>query len=264
MVKIPESEQALELLVNCKTYPAVSKKYTETVCTGGVQADGSFVRLYPIPFRFLEKQEQYKRWDVIQVQAYKDTKDTRPESWHLAPGTPIKIIRRLTTDKQRWEWMNKAVFQGTADLESQGKTNGLVEVEPIKFYWKPEKKKEWTPSQINVFEQGSLFDKKERMEELAIRIPWQFRLEYREKATGLEFDSKVLSWSYYQGFRRNLDIFGNETAALEAVAQKIRNSIFANERTVYAILGTHSRFKHWMISALYHLPSKIQRQGRLL
>lgn len=264
MVKIPESEQTLELLVNCKTYPAVSKKYTETVCTGGVQADGSFVRLYPIPFRFLEKQEQYKRWDVIQIRAYKDTKDPRPESWHLVAGTPIKITKSLSTDKQKWDWMCKAIFQGAVDLESQGKTNGLVEIEPIKFYWKPEKKKEWTPSQLKVLDQGSLFDSKERMAELAVRIPWQFRLKYREKATGLEFDSKVLSWSYYQGFRRNLNLIGDETTALETVADKIRNSIFSEDKTVYAILGTHSRFGHWMISALYHLPTKIKRQGRLI
>ena len=66
-------------MVNCKTYPAVSTKYVETVCTGGIQPNGEFVRLYPVPFRFLEIEEQYGRWDVIRVQAYRDTKDSRPE-----------------------------------------------------------------------------------------------------------------------------------------------------------------------------------------
>lgn len=46
MARIPGSEQAIELMVNCKTYPAVSSKYVETVCTGGVQPNGEFVRLY--------------------------------------------------------------------------------------------------------------------------------------------------------------------------------------------------------------------------
>lgn len=102
MAKILESERDLELLVNCKTYPAVSKKYIETVCTGGVEPDGSFVRLYPVPFRFLDGSEKYKRWDIIRVRAYRDTKDTRPESWHLIPGTPIKIIDKASTTVEHW------------------------------------------------------------------------------------------------------------------------------------------------------------------
>jgi len=137
MAKIPGSERTLELLVNCKTYPAVSKKYVETVCTGGVEPDGRFVRLYPIPFRFLEQQERYERWDIIRVRAYKDTKDKRPESWHFIPGTPIEKLAHLTTDRQKWDWMRKAVFQGAEDMERQELTNGLVEIEPIELYWKP-------------------------------------------------------------------------------------------------------------------------------
>ena len=90
MSKIAGTERTIELMVNCKTYPAVSTKYVETVCTGGVERDGNFVRLYPIPFRFLEKDEQYGRWDVIRVHAYRDSKDARPESRHLEPGTPIE------------------------------------------------------------------------------------------------------------------------------------------------------------------------------
>jgi hypothetical protein len=82
MARIPDSDQTLEVMVCCKTYPAVSTRYAETVCTAGVDRDGNCVRLYPVPFRFLESDQQYKRWDVIRVQAYRDTKDSRPESWH--------------------------------------------------------------------------------------------------------------------------------------------------------------------------------------
>ncbi len=37
-----------------KTYPTISDKYAELVCTAGVLEDGSWIRLYPIPFRKLE------------------------------------------------------------------------------------------------------------------------------------------------------------------------------------------------------------------
>jgi hypothetical protein len=255
MARIPGSDQTLELMVNCKTYPAVSQKYVETVCTGGIQADGQFVRLYPVPFRFLETDEQYERWDVIRVRAYRDTKDTRPESWHLIPGTSIEKIGQITTEKRRWEWMRKAVHTSTAAMEQAGVTNGCVEIEPLKLYWKPDPK-EWTAGQLNTINQGDFFATEAQRADLADRVPWQYRLSFREKNTQREDDCKVLAWSYYQGFRRAAKTMTDEMA-LEQVADKIRSSIFSSARRVFAIFGTHSRFGHWMISALYYVDASI-------
>src|SRR5271166_557678 len=114
MARVPGSEKTIELMVNCKTHPAVSSKYVETVCTGGVTAEGEFVRLYPVAFRFLDVEEQYNRWDVIRVRTYRDTKDQRPESWPLEPGTIIDRLESITTDKRRWEW-RRTVFRASSE-----------------------------------------------------------------------------------------------------------------------------------------------------
>ena len=114
---------------------------------------------------------------------------------------------------------------------------------------------------MSVIQQGDLFATKEQMQGLAERVPWQFRLKYREKNTGREDDGKVLAWSYYQGFRRARKDSANDETALDTIAERVRESIFNPERRVFAILGTHSRFGHWMISALYHSPSERNREG---
>lgn len=262
MARVPGSETTLDVLVNCKTYPAVSKKYVETVCTGGVARDGSFKRLYPIPFRFLDEKQQYDRWDVIRVRAYRDTKDQRPESWHLEPGTTISIIDTISSEQQRWDWMNKCIYDSTEQMEAKQVTNGLVEIEPEELYWEAEEKK-WSASQLQVLTQGDLFYSEEQMRSLADRVPWQFKLRFRERITNKVFDQKVLAWSYYQGYRRQLRDLGDEQKALSAVRDKVHQSIRHSERAVFAIFGTHSRFRHWMISGLYHLPKNIARQSRL-
>ncbi len=260
MSKIEGTEREIQLMVNCKTYPAVSKKYTETVCTGGVTSEGDFIRLYPVPFRFLDEEQKYKRWDVIRVKAYRDTKDKRPESWHLSPGCEIKIIDRVENEDQRWKWMEKVVYPSTAAMDEKDITNGCVQIEPISLYWKKDPG-EWTASQKSVIQQGDLFATKEQKRGMAERIPWQFRLKYREVSTGREDDNKVLAWSYYQGFLRHRNDVGDEQS-LEGVCESIRKSIFDADRVVFGIFGTHSRFGDWMISALYHLPRSIQiRRG---
>jgi hypothetical protein len=257
MARIIGSEQTLEVMVNCKTYPAVSTKYIETVCTGGIERDGRFIRLYPVPFRFLDDKEQYERWDVIQVRAYKDKKDQRPESWHLEAGTEIKVLQHVGSEQQRWDWMSKGVFSSTVEMEEKGLTNGLVEIEPVELHWEPEQKK-WSSGQLNVFNQGNLFHNRETLKALADRVPWQFKLKFREKSTGREFDQKVLAWSYYQGYRRQLQRLGDEIKALEAVRDRVHQSILSPDRCIYVIFGTHSRFGNWMISGVYHLPRAVR------
>ena len=256
MAKIIGTEAAVELMVNCKTYPSVSGKYIETVCTGGVQPNGEFVRLYPIPYRFMNTSEKYRRWEVIRVQAYRDNRDPRPESWHLEQGSRIESIDYISTDGRRWEWMKKTVHESAAAMDAKCLTNGCVEIEPIEFYWKGDDK-EWTPAQLNVFQQGMLFESANDMKSLADRVPWQFRLKYREKNTGIEADKKVLQWSLYQGFRREKESTLSDEFALLAIAEKMRKRLFDPERTIFAILGTHSLSGHWLISAIYDLPTAV-------
>lgn len=262
MAKVPGTDRILDVLVNCKTYPAVSRKYLETVCTGGIERGGGFVRLYPIPFRFLEEAEQYDRWDVIRVKAYRDTRDRRPESWHLEVGATIEVIDKVKSEHARWGWMQGAVFESTQLMEERGLTNGLVEIVPRELYWEPEAKK-WSRGQLEVLTQGNLFHDARSLQKLADRVPWQFKLKLVEQNTGREFDQKVLAWSFYQGYRRRLKECGSEQTALQQVRDAIYRSILAPERKVFAIFGTHSRFKHWMISALYHAPKTVCQQSRM-
>ena len=262
MAKIAGSECVLDVLVNCKTYPAVSTKYLETVCTRGISRDGSFIRLYPVPFRFLEEKEQYNRWDVIRVRAHRDTKDTRLESWHLDVGAPIDVIDSVNSERHRWEWMHRGVFESAASMESMGRTNGLVEIIPEELYWEPEEKT-WSPGQLALFKHGNLFHDESKMRSLSERVPWQFKLRLIEKNTGQKFDQKVLAWSYYQGFRNNFRENNDAQAALAEVRDRVHRSILDPQKAVFAIFGTHSRFKHWMISALYHVPRSICAESRL-
>ena len=38
-----------KVFILVKTYPNLSKKYDELVCTAGICEDGSWVRIYPLP-----------------------------------------------------------------------------------------------------------------------------------------------------------------------------------------------------------------------
>lgn len=54
--------QQKRVLIWGETYPELSSKYRETVCTGGCLEDGRPVRIYPVPFRYLEGDSRYKMY----------------------------------------------------------------------------------------------------------------------------------------------------------------------------------------------------------
>ena len=70
-----------KVLITVKTYPSLSGKYDELVCTAGFREDGTWVRIYPIQFREKSYEEQYKKYDWIEIDLVKNRKDFRPESY---------------------------------------------------------------------------------------------------------------------------------------------------------------------------------------
>ena len=78
-----------KILILVKTYPNKSNKYVETVCTAGIRKDGSWIRLYPIPFRLYTDDQQYGKYQWIECSCYKTQNDIRPESYHIAGVYPF-------------------------------------------------------------------------------------------------------------------------------------------------------------------------------
>ncbi|MCA6084942.1 hypothetical protein [Candidatus Endomicrobiellum agilis] len=84
-----------KILITVKTYPVPSKKYDETVCTAGITEDGEWVRLYPVEFRKLEYDKQYKKYDWIEVTAERRTEDFRKESFK--PIGTCRVVGHMGT-----------------------------------------------------------------------------------------------------------------------------------------------------------------------
>ena len=87
------------ILVTVKTYPTLSRKYGETVCTAGLREDGSWVRIYPVPFRGLGEQQQYRKFDWILCRLVRNAKDPRPESFHPIDIDEMRPVGHMGTDE---------------------------------------------------------------------------------------------------------------------------------------------------------------------
>lgn len=98
-----------KIVIATKTYPSISRKYKETVCTAGVLLDDleqplQWIRIYPIRFRYLETEQRYPRWSIISAEIARNTKDYREESFRVNDES-IEIVRHIGTDNN---WQRKS------------------------------------------------------------------------------------------------------------------------------------------------------------
>src|SRR5712691_10342778 len=71
------------ILITVRTYPLPARKGIEVSCTGGITDDGKWIRLFPVPYRFLDGDKQFKKYEWIAAGVSKSTNDPRPESYKL-------------------------------------------------------------------------------------------------------------------------------------------------------------------------------------
>lgn len=90
------------ILISVKTYPTLSATYDELVCTAGFKEDGSWVRIYPVPYRKLNYADQYEKWQWIEMDIVRNTKDFRKESYRPADLDKDIIIGEKVPTTKNW------------------------------------------------------------------------------------------------------------------------------------------------------------------
>ena len=97
-----------KVLITVKTYPTLSNKYDETVCTAGIDENGNWIRIYPVPYRKLYT--QYSKYQWIELDLIKRTADPRPESLNPTNVDSIKLLNKLGTENA-WQERKNFVFK---------------------------------------------------------------------------------------------------------------------------------------------------------
>jgi len=113
--------ETVRVLITVKASPQPSKTYGDTVCVAGIRVDGGradWIRLYPLPFRWMGVEQQFRKFDLIDLEVRRATKDTRPESYRPDVDT-IKVVKHLDDWKDRQPVMSKIARTSTCVLSAE-------------------------------------------------------------------------------------------------------------------------------------------------
>ena len=265
-----------EILILVKTYPNISKKYQEVVCTAGIDDIGKWYRLYPIPFRQLGGEEQkYKKYDTISVDVFKDTSDPRIESYKVKSET-IKVIKHIDT-KNNWRdrniYVNKTYLYDDKDIIINKNKQGDLSI----CRFKPTKvldviieavDREYTPEQKesikNYLQQPDMFEEKDikTLEKIIPKLPYKFSYKFLDK-NHKESILMIEDWEIGQLFWNLEKQYKNENTACEKVKEKYMK--FAENNDLKFFLGTTRQYDSWasnpfVIIGIYYPTLEKQQQ----
>lgn len=248
------------VLVSVMTYPSLSGKHIETVCTAGFRVDGSWIRIFPVPLRLLSTESgqlPYSKWQWIEVDLAQNVlHDDRPESFHICDIESLKAMERIDVKgKPNWrlriDWVlkNKRVFTDMNEILDLTRQNKLslavlkpreikrVLVEPVTIdeeyrqkFIKVKQKYDADLAQLSLFDEPTL----KRNFIFAEKIPYRFRYVFTTD-DGVERKIMIEDWEICQLYR-NLRMKHDETTACKMVQERYME--LARQNDIYLFMGT--------------------------
>ena len=264
-----------KVLITVKTYPTLSAKYDELVCTAGFKEDGTWVRIYPISFRKKSYNEQYKKYDWIEVDLVKNTSDFRPESYRpYSIDSDIKVIGHIDTDKsgiwnERRNICLGKIYYNLTELVAEAKNKNICTslavfkpAEILDFY-SEEVERKWDKDKLEKLNQLNLFEtQKDGKFEVVQKLPYKFKFRFRDNQ-GKESNMMIEDWEtgqlYWNCLARHE---GDEQKAIADVRNKYFDD-FAKTKDLHFFLGTTQAHHHvslnpFMIIGTFHPKMQIQ------
>ncbi len=245
-----------KVLIAVKTYPTLSIKYNELVCTAGFLEDGSWVRIYPIPFRKLEYDKQFSKYDWIEIDLVRNTSDPRKESFKpKSIDCPMVRLGNIDTDGGTWrrrkEIVLKNVHTNMTELIALARERhelislAVFKPKQILDFTIEKVDREWDPKKLAILKaralQMDLFKNSENPFEVVDKLPYKFSYRFTSE-DGLERTLMIEDWEigalYWNCLKQHE---GDEFKACEDVRKKYFDD-FARTKDLYLFLGTTREF----------------------
>lgn len=251
-----------KVLVTVKAYPNPSKKYGETVCVAGIDIDTKkWIRLYPIPYRDLDKNKKFVKYNIIQVKVFKPKEDKRPESYKVYIDS-IKILDHIDT-KDKWNRRKNIVLPAIDDSmckilknsEKEDQSLGILKPCKIDFISKKVRlgQKEELSRESCYAQLSFLNPKKNVIEKIPFDFSYKF-LCYNEPSCPVH-DYTIIDWEIGQSYRDWRWKYKSESILLEKIKERWLTRMCSEKNDVYFFVGNMKRFRDkFMILGVFYPP----------
>lgn len=236
-----------------KAAPVVGRTHGETVCVAGLDYDGNWHRLYPIPFRDLDKEQRFGRWDLVSFTWRRPRDDQRPESKNV-DSQSLRLIGQVPP-KERHAFARRALVSSLDDVKAAGKSFALIRPENPKFIVKKlsdDELAEESRKREALHAQDDLFSVP-----VASLSPPPYRFSYQFTFDGAERNYRCIDWETEATFFKWRDDYGEEDAIAK---MKLRFGQEYPQKGMAFAMGTHrvEIFGTWLLSGILRVDEDAQ------
>ena len=231
-------------------------------------------RLFPVPFRLIQDEKQFKKWQWIKARVERARGDARPESYKLYVDTiecEDKPIPTANDWRERKPWIERLPtfdsFEAAEDArQKDGVSLAIVCPEQIKaLEIKPAESLDWTEGEkaklLQLQNQGNLFEETAKDLKLLKKLPYDFHYRYVCKTpSGLaEHRHKIVDWEAGALFWNVHRTHGRDW-------EKPFRAKYEEElprKDLKFLMGTIHRFPdQWLIVSVIYPPKQQPEDGR--
>lgn len=235
------------VLITVKAAPQPSTNHGDTVCVAGLRLTDNgpeWIRLYPIPFRYLEADAKFKKYDIVKLKVSPASRDKRPESYtpnldslsvesHLDPWKPRHayvdpLIGAFDTCE-----LNARALAGSAGPSLAAVVPADVDKLELRLF------EGWTPEQLAKMEahlnQDTLFGPK--IDKSILRPP-RFEGHYRYRCSNRKCNGHrqgLLDWEFTELQRKHSG--DSDEGAKAAIRARFLDQMCAPSRGAAFFLG---------------------------
>lgn len=255
------NRQRIRVMITVKTYPEISQKYQEISCVAGIRIDTetpSHIRLFPVPFRYLDTDAKFQKYNVIELDVERHNKDQRPESYRPDISS-IKVIEKLPADgtwERRIPHVRPLIAESLCAIKRQQASDGTSlgifrPAEITDFHLKPAEP--WTAAQEGRAAWGSLFDQQLHPLEW---IPYDFKYKFRctdEDCTGHEMGLR--DWEAGQSYRKFLKRYGTDEVEAKLI-ERWSTRMLTPDKAIHMFVGNVAAYpRTFMLLGLFYPPA---------
>jgi hypothetical protein len=241
-------EQTIDVLILVKAYPQPSTKYTESVCVAGVRVDTpelEWVRLYPVQFRLLPREQQFGKYDIVRVRVRRPTSgDTRRESF-----TPIlESIEKIGHLDSKHAWASRIPYieqvrvESMCELQRRQREDGtsLGVFRPAEFtnFEITPTAPEWDAARQAILGQGNLLTPEPKLP--LEKIPFDFHYSFVcDDGACNGHRMSMIDWELGQNYRQTSG--RPEEERLERLMQRWRDMVCGPQRDTHFFAGNMAK-----------------------
>jgi hypothetical protein len=274
---LPAELPDARVLVTVKAYPKPSGRYEELVCTAGLLDGSKWIRIYPVPYRFLAENQMYPKYSWVKVNLVRNSRDFRPESYRRRNGLDEEFVvettlgtedawaaRKAHVFSEVFVSMNELIAMARGDEKKSLATPRPSQITGFKVQRSNrEWKEEWTNQalQSSFLEYAASQEPEKRR--LVQKVPYDYYYEFLSEGDKSPRKLKIEDWEIGALYWHCLSqTQGDEVAANQLIRQKYFDT-FRSYNDIYFFLGTTKRYHNvapnpFIIVGVFYPPRSLQ------